>query len=413
MKLNCRIKLIISISLLVGICQLATGFVIINQTSNSLLGKHLGLGRELAENISDFSTRAMVKHDLASLYEQIDIAMKRRNVRHVIIVDPSNTILVSDDLSQAGARHTAKESGRIHLGETNESYPIYREKSGEIISEITVPVTLAGDILGYVILGYSQSEVRDKISSLKQQTVITLLLGLSGAFLITALLTSMITRPLFDLEKTALQISAGDFDIQEPDAGQNDEFSLLNKTIYSMARRLQELVYHDPLTGLYNRQLLNIRLSEEMARSRRHQWPLAVLLVDIDHFKRINDTYGHLVGDEMLVAVTRIIADHIREEDCLARFGGEEFIILAPGMSEDNARKQLAERIRKAVARKIFTPETEEERLRMTISVGFAVYPIDAKGEKELLTAADRALYAAKDMGRNQVVSFSELPADV
>jgi diguanylate cyclase (GGDEF)-like protein len=409
MKLNCRLKLIIAISLLVFASQLTTAYIIIRQSEESLHEKAHIRGEELSRNLAEFSSLAIVSRNLASIHEQIQTAMKDSNVRHVVVVDPGQKVLVSDDLSEVDSTYPPEHIKKFYFNEKLDRNPHYIDKNGETIAEITVPITLADNLLGHVIVGYSHTEIVQKISSLNKKTLITLLVGFAGAFLLTIFLTSMITRPLMQLEKTALKISMGNFEIDKPESNSNDEFNLLSQTMYSMARRLEELVYNDPLTGLYNRQLLNIRLSEELARSRRHVRPLALLLVDIDHFKRINDTYGHLVGDEMLVAITSLIAKQIREVDCLARFGGEEFIILAPDMTETNARQQLAERIRSAVANEQFNIAPAKQSLHVTISVGLALYPTDAKNERELIAAADQALYAAKYSGRNQVRTYSEL----
>jgi len=409
MKLNCRLKLIIAISLLVFASQLTTAYIIIRQSEDSLHEKTHIHGEELAQKLAEFSIKAIVSRNLANIYEQILMAMKDSNIRHVAVVDPNQKVLVSDNLEEVDSIYPPEHIKKFYFNEKLDSNPHYIDKNGETIAEITVPITLADDVLGHVILGYSHTEITKKISNLNNKTIITLLVGFAGALLLTIFLTSMITRPLVQLEKTALKISMGNFEIEKPDTNSNDEFNLLTQTMYSMAKRLEELVYNDPLTGLYNRQLLNIRLSEELARSRRHVRPLALLLVDIDHFKRINDTHGHLVGDEMLVAITSLIAKHIREVDCMARYGGEEFIILAPDMTENNARLQLAERIRSAVANEEFNILPGKQNLRVTISVGLALYPTDAKNERDLLSAADQALYAAKYSGRNQVRTYSEL----
>ncbi|MBI5557415.1 MAG: diguanylate cyclase [Deltaproteobacteria bacterium] len=409
MKLNCRLKLIFSISLLVFACQLTTGYIIIRQSEESLHEKNHNHGKELAQSMAAFSVKALADNDLSSLRGQIEVAMHHDNVRHVVIVDTGHKVLVSDNPSQVDSIYPPETIKKSYFLEKQDTNHHYRDANNEIIAEITAPISAGENSLGSVILGYSQLEIAEKVVTLNRKIGITLLIGFAGAFIITILLTAMITRPLLRLEKTALKIARGNFEIDKPVNRCSDEFNLLSQTMYNMAKRLEELVYNDPLTGLYNRQLLNIRLSEELARSRRHGQPLAMLLVDIDHFKRVNDTYGHLVGDEMLVKVTSLIAKHIREVDCLARFGGEEFIILAPDMTENNARQQLAERIRSAVAKERFISSAGEQDIDLTISVGLAIYPTDAQNERELLVAADQALYGAKFSGRNQVKTFSEM----
>ncbi len=396
-----RTKLIILISVLVAVSQLSTGFIISRQSEEALCEQHDRIARTMARNISQLSTQAFLSRDLASLYEQVKLAMQEANVLFVKIVDLENTVIMSETLSEVGEKLSFSM-------DTAAAPPV----PGRLVLDASLPKTvepvmLGDEVLGNVILGYSHVEIRAAISELKKKIITTLLIGLTGAILMAALITGMITAPLMKLEATAAKIASGKFDLVRPDEKRDDEFSLLSRTMYNMAKRLESLVYNDPLTGVYNRLLLNTRLREELARSTRYAWPLAMLMVDIDHFKKINDSHGHLAGDEMLLACTRIFSEHIREEDCLARFGGEEFVILAPNMTAENALL-LAERIRSAIENEDFVSSQDSGVIRMTISVGIAVYPDHAQTENELLGVADRALYRAKTEGRNRVVLFSE-----
>lgn len=398
-----RLKLVISISLLVTTSQLITGYMLTSHAEKALLERHNHEAQTMAHTLSSFSIRAFMSRDLASLYEQISLIMQEHNVLLIQIVDPENRILISNILADAGT------FSNIALDPPHGISTYQTPDTGEDIAKITEPITLGKQTLGYVVLGYSHAEIRASIAQLKKKTLTTLLLGLAGALSITLILTAMITAPLRKLEETAMQIGKGQFDLSKPQENHGDAFALLDKTLYSMARRLEQMVYRDPLTGIYNRLLFNIRLQEELARSRRHNWPLAMLMVDIDHFKAINDRYGHLVGDEMLIACCQILGQHIREEDCLARFGGEEFVILAPSMTGDQAL-QLAERIRRAIDNEHFHPKSSTESIHMTISMGIATYPDQTKDEKDLMVLADKALYEAKYLGRNRV-SLANVPS--
>ena len=174
-------------------------------------------------------------------------------------------------------------------------------------------------------------------------------------------------------------------------------------------RKLVEGALQDPLTGLYNRRLLEDRLGSELAGGLRHGRLVSVLMVDIDHFKQVNDGHGHLAGDEVLRMVARTLRATIRKEDFVARFGGEEFVVIARETALDGARL-LGERIRHAVERsRCFWQDRE---LSATVSVGVTVSELPARyvpGETELqlLEAADRALYQAKQAGRNRVVALT------
>jgi len=170
--------------------------------------------------------------------------------------------------------------------------------------------------------------------------------------------------------------------------------------------RLVRSVLTDPLTGWNNRRYLEARLREEIARSRRSGSPIACLMIDVDHFKSVNDRFGHLAGDEVLRGVARRIARQVRGSDVAARYGGEEFVILLPG-TDAHAAAALAERIRAAVAERPFELGGGREPLPVTVSVGVAehgpVSPEGADAGEALLARADAALYAAKSGGRNMV----------
>lgn len=179
----------------------------------------------------------------------------------------------------------------------------------------------------------------------------------------------------------------------------------------AMNRRLEDLSVRDALTGLYNRRYFADRLSNEHARSTRHARPVALLMLDIDHFKRINDTYGHQTGDDVLRAVSQILVNQTRTIDVICRYGGEEFAALLPETPFDGALL-LAERLREHVALMEVKPHSQEHSdtsvpagpLKCTISVGLAMLDRELMATPDALVgAADAALYAAKHGGRNRV----------
>ena len=158
----------------------------------------------------------------------------------------------------------------------------------------------------------------------------------------------------------------------------------------------------DPVTNLFNRRYFQVRLDEELQRSKRHQIPIALLLIDVDDFKAVNDSAGHLAGDVVLRDLGEILRSCVRVFDVCARFGGEEFVIIMPGGTKENAFR-IAERIRRRV--EAYHPtEPSMERLRITVSIGFAVSSAST-AVSELLDLSDKALYAAKHAGKNCIRS--------
>jgi len=170
--------------------------------------------------------------------------------------------------------------------------------------------------------------------------------------------------------------------------------------------QLQKLAANDPLTSLYNRRFGMVRLTEEFSRAVRNNIPLGIIMFDIDHFKAINDTYGHTVGDRALVNISKISRMAIREGDFLIRFGGEEFLVILPGASKDDTQF-VAERLRHMVEDSSINHGSQQ--IKITISAGYSSYPEnDVVDENTLVTIADKALYTAKETGRNKVVCYSD-----
>jgi diguanylate cyclase (GGDEF)-like protein len=176
---------------------------------------------------------------------------------------------------------------------------------------------------------------------------------------------------------------------------------------FRLIRDEQQRALEDGLTGLYNRRAFNDQLARALAQADRKQGRLTLLLLDVDHFKKLNDTYGHPAGDAALKSIARTLRRVLRGGDVAARYGGEEFVVILPDTDAEGGRR-LAERARESVERGALV--FEGASLRFTASFGLAVWPDDAREPEALLAAADRALYAAKQGGRNRVVAASSLP---
>ena len=172
--------------------------------------------------------------------------------------------------------------------------------------------------------------------------------------------------------------------------------------------RIRREVVTDPLTNLYNRRFFEQRAQEEIERSIRHHVPMTLLMLDIDHFKRINDTYGHQTGDRVLQSVAQYLRESVRQTDICARYGGEEFILLLPATPGRNA-VFLADRLRRGLGDLMHTGLGLPSHESVTVSGGVATCPRDATDVEGLIAAADTALYQAKDAGRNRIVR-AELP---
>jgi two-component system, cell cycle response regulator len=220
----------------------------------------------------------------------------------------------------------------------------------------------------------------------------------------------LLERAELDLDATlvALQRGVQDFLVEPVSDGEliarvaaAGRTKVLQEELVEQTRRLEAIIFEDPLTGLANRRYILTQLAAFVSGARRHGRPLAVAIVDIDHFKAVNDSHGHRVGDDVLVAVTGALRGHLRAEDHLGRLGGEEFLLVLPDTDAD-AAVAAAERMREEVAATCV--RHDEATVGVTVSLGVAAWE-DEEPPELLLRRADDALYAAKRAGRDRVVT--------
>ena len=168
---------------------------------------------------------------------------------------------------------------------------------------------------------------------------------------------------------------------------------------------LREQALHDPLTGLYNRRYLREAIELEVKKAQQDQSPLSVIVSDIDHFKSINDLYGHQVGDRFLVEIANLMKSHARSTDFVCRYGGEEFLIVMPKTPAIAAIKRAEEILQKCTDTIV---AHEGKNLQVAMSIGVATYPDHGQEAEELIIKADKALYVSKQNGRNRITLSAE-----
>lgn len=234
------------------------------------------------------------------------------------------------------------------------------------------------------------------------------------SFLIEKKISSLLLVPLNVQEKTMGVFTCG---YAQPMEFKEDEMQFLTLISSRAAlsinnarlhEEIKRLAITDGLTGLYNYRYFQETLTKEIKKGKRLNQVISLLIIDIDHFKDFNDTFGHQEGDNLLQRLAMLLNFQIRQTDVIARYGGEEFVIIVPGTPKESAFL-LGERIRKEVEENIFTPEDTyrlEVTSPVTISVGVATFPDDADNQKDLIKCADNALYEAKRTGRNKVVEY-------
>lgn len=169
---------------------------------------------------------------------------------------------------------------------------------------------------------------------------------------------------------------------------------------------LQEQAIRDPLTGLYNRRYLNETLERELSRAKRENYSISLVMIDIDHFKKLNDTFGHHVGDDVLKNFAKQLMNQTRVEDIVCRYGGEEFLIILPNITTEIA-KQIAEKWRFSFQESRFLKDGQE--IKATISCGIAEFPICGSNSEELIAVADKSMYHAKTTGQNRIATWQDV----
>jgi diguanylate cyclase (GGDEF)-like protein len=257
-----------------------------------------------------------------------------------------------------------------------------------------------------------KAEIARQLPALERDTRDMMSSGLAIAWIIVIVSFAIaqvtlrnVVRPLEDLSGAADRIAAGDLNARAPVAGDH-EVARLGIAFNRMADELNARARTDDLTGLPNFRAFRERIDNEIARAVRYPERFGMLVLDLDHFKKYNDKFGHLAGNDALQRVASVIAETVRTVDFPARYGGEEFAVILPQIDAVSVMP-IAERIRAGVEALPAPPDGST----VTISIGAAIYPFDGLTADALFQAADERLYEAKKLGRNRVVGLSDVSA--
>ena len=316
--------------------------------------------------------------------------------------------------------------------------------------ELFTHINYQGEQIGVVYLRSNMKAVHDRLSWFLGIVAVVLLVSLLITFILSTRLQRIITDPLLRLSAIARQIRIEknyslrvtaegsdelgnlitDFnamldEIQSRDTELSKHHTLLEQRVAqrtreleiansklatsrdhaeSVAKRMQYHAHHDALTGLPNRILLNDRITTELAHARRNQGMVALLFLDLDRFKIINDSLGHAVGDHLLRVIARRLGNCVREEDTVARLGGDEFMVVLPNISGSSDAGRISRKIIDCLVDPI---SCDGHELHITTSVGISIYPYDGTDSETLIKHADISMYRAKELGRNKAVYFT------
>ncbi len=381
-------------------------------------GKRLGL---IVVNIDLNGLSQLLKSNLPSAYQlylsnQWGDFLIHPDASQTFGFDQGRRILIQDSFEAVSTLIQGKERNvvmNVKAGPQNQG--------GQVAAFVRLPF---GDIIEkrFVVLGLSQplDNITQETTRLGWETIQIILVFSGLALALSALVSRIVTGPL-DAIVSAINRFSKDHDISALPLKRNDELGLLARSFHDMQtevmaylselnesrKALEHLARHDTLTGLPNRRMFFDRLEHAIASSRRNGKQLAVLFVDLDRFKEINDTLGHAAGDGVLTNVAILLKSAVREIDTVARLGGDEFVILVDTIADPQHVTAIVRKLHDLFQRAM---QIGEHELLVHASIGVAIFPGDGKDADELIQNADQAMYNSKKAGRNTFSFHADNP---
>lgn len=400
-------------------------------------GTFLEARREQRESMEDFRLRNekvlqsisvpvavnIAQNDMSgldTLIAQFALSMRERDLVELSVLDDQGRVLAHSEperfntiASDAFSQNATQVEG------------LTWERQGDFFL-ISVPA-VSGIRWGTVTAKYSLARITAQINrkTMRLGSSSAIIFAVLGAILFLGL-DRLVVRPVRTLQQAVRRMGEGHLSTRVPPL-RGSELGELTNVINRMASalqherenleravqertqalqdanaRLERLAVTDGLTGVFNHRRFQEQLQAELLRSERHKRPMGLLMVDVDFFKKVNDTMGHPAGDELLRRLAEVLSEDLRQTDMIARYGGEEFAVLLPETTKSEAM-QVAERMRVAVEEKINDGKMTWPT-KVTVSIGVGSFPEDGKAAEQVLTAADQAMYVAKRQGRNRVI---------
>ena len=374
-----------------------------------------------AEVVAKNCSAALAFNDSTSAEETLHSLKSKSNIINAYILTRNNQVLAAYDNEKTSAAQVALPD----LGQTKGESIV-----GRVISEATLAellnshegvrqaVIVDGELLGSVVLFSDLSPLHQRLGEYTRNVFLVMLLATGVAYIFSTRLAERISRPIRDLADTMLKVSAAkDYALRAEKTG-NDEVGTLIDQFNSMLAQigerdqllqqrgeiLEQMAHHDALTGLPNRLLIVDRLGQAITHAAASGEKVAVIFIDLDHFKDINDSLGHRVGDLLLKEVGSRLRESIRGSDNVGRLGGDEFVIF---LSENKAIENVVIMIQRLVdgfAKPFLLERTE---VFVTASLGVTFFPMDGETVEDLLKNADTAMYSVKARGKNHYQFFS------
>ncbi len=390
------------------------GYHAVNQVQSALESAHLEKALTTAR-LLDASIQSLQETENSNaLFEKIQ--------RHLWLEPDILAIDINIATKEQLSVVVASDSRRVGTASSQENYQSYHQDilvtrlieggQGRFLRIIT-PIHIAKGRLGTFQIDFSlelvDQQVATTLSALINGYIAIIIATITLGFLS---LRHIVLTPLAALDRGLKAISRGRLDYQIDVTGEDEigrlasSFNGMGSDLLQSSEKANFLAFHDALTGLPNRRILLDRLEMSVARCIRDRRQGALLYLDIDHFKDINDSFGHNTGDRLLTVVATRIKEHLRETDTVVRMGGDELVVLVAESDRDIHKEALAvaQKISEELAREI---RIDDHRLMMTVSIGLCLFPENEGNVSGIIRKADTALYYAKRRGRNKIVTFS------
>lgn len=385
----------------------------------------LAKAQELSGLIATNASLGIVNNDIVALDELVNQVKDVEDIKLIFIMDKNYRIRASNDSEYFNKTFTDQWS-RVIQEELHSSYiNIVQKRHGGII-DTNIPIHLGANTVGYVRMLSTTDRVDHQISLLRNKGLFYLLLAISSGALVAWLIVRHLTSRLTLLSQAASEVAKHNYEITLPPFQGEDEISQMGRAFSAMIESIHEQVnalsfeikqrekteelldykaHHDELTHLSNRALFLDRLEHAIKKAKRQDRTLAVLFIDLDRFKEINDSLGHEMGDRVLIEISERLRENLREIDTIARLGGDEFTLIVEDIDGNDKVNEIASRVLKMLQQVI---QIDQHQLYVTSSIGISIYPLDGTDAQNLLRNADSAMYKAKMEGRNSYQYYTE-----
>jgi len=407
MRLNLGAKFTLTVLIILAGTMAANTLYFLDTSARFHEQQLVERGRALGRLISLVSPDAILGFDFLLLNDYTREVSSQQDVVYGVIVSPqgvpiSSYINHSDPLIKK----------RLESVNSNDIPKLLlRLDSQDDLIQLEFPITQNDALLGRFLVGISRQSLQ---SEFRRQLMIQILVMIAIVlFLGTAIHVAFRFNVLFPIQKliaASRDVGRGQYTLVEVKSA--DEMGLLTRAFNAMTEevrqeqaKLHRQANFDTLTGLPNRMMALDRINLEISRARRFDQRFAVLFIDLDNFKNVNDSLGHAVGDELLVATGNRVQASLRDTDTVARLGGDEFLVLAPDVTNEMQVEEIAERLLRAISE---PQELSERKVVAHCSIGIALYPDNGENVETLMANADNAMYQAKATGHGSAIFFTE-----